>query len=142
MIMGKRGPKPNASDSEIARLLLQGQTMQEVADALGVSLSKVKLVKRSHIKPDNNLPAVDKLKAVVRLEITQEKTLSDLASQLKEYTDRYNAAKTANDEKAAYAWSQNRIKIIDMMAKITGLYDKKPEQAGQEKTVVVFEEIE
>lgn len=142
MTMGKRGPKPNASDSEIARLLLQGQTMQEVADALGVSLSKVKLVKRSHIKSDNNLPAVDKLKAVVRLEITQEKTLSELATQMKEYTDNYENAKRNNDEKAAYAWSQNRIKIIDMMAKITGLYDKKPEQAGQEKTVVVFEEIE
>ena len=140
--MGKRGPKPNAADSDIVNLLLQGQTIQEISDALGVSYSKVKMVKREYVRKNPNLPAVDKLKAVVRLELTQEKTLNDLTAQMKEYTDRYNQATAAGDEKAAYAWSQNRIKIIDMMAKITGLYDKKPEQDGQEKTVVVFEEIE
>lgn len=140
--MGKRGPRTNASDSEITSLLLQGRTIVEVSNALGVSQSKVKNVKAKFVKQDPNLPAVDKLKAVVRLELTQEKTLNDLTAQMKEYTDRYNQATAAGDEKAAYAWSQNRIKIIDMMAKITGLYDKKPEQAGQEKTVVVFEEIE
>jgi hypothetical protein len=132
--MGKRGPKAKASDAEIINGLLNGLTTLEVATSLGVSESKVKLVKREHMKPDQNLPSIEVLKAVVRLEITQENTLSELSTQLAEYTTQY---KDAADPREKHAWSQNRLKIIDMMAKITGLYERPMESKDKDITVKV-----
>lgn len=142
--MGKRGPRPKATDAEIINLLLSGQTNAEVAKALGVSESKVKVVKRTFIKPNQNVPTVELLKAVVKLEITQENTLSELSSQLAEYTEQYNEAKKAGDERSAYAWSQNRLKIIDMMAKITGLYNPRPveQQTTDPAITITFELVD
>lgn len=132
--MGKRGPKAKASDAEIINGLLNGLTTLEVATSLGVSESKVKLVKREHMKPDQNLPSIEVLKAVVRLEITQENTLTELSEQLAEYTTQY---KDATDPREKHAWSQNRLKIIDMMAKITGLYERPMESKDKDITVKV-----
>ena len=132
--MGKRGPKAKASDAEIVNHLLNGLTNLEVATTLGVSESKVKLVKAQHMKPNQNLPSVELLKAVVRLEITQENTLSELSTQMAEYTKQYDEA---NDPREKHAWSQNRIKIIDMMAKITGLYDKPMERTDKDITITI-----
>lgn len=132
--MGKRGPKAKASDAEIINGLLNGLTNLEVATSLGVSESKVKLVKAQHMKPNQNLPSVELLKAVVRLEVTQENTLSELSTQMAEYTRQYDEAK---DPREKHAWSQNRIKIIDMMAKITGLYDKPMDRTDKDITITI-----
>jgi len=49
-----------------------------------------------------------------------------------------------NDEKAAYAWSQNRIKLVDMMAKITGLYNPRPiEQTPTDiRQIITYEMVD
>jgi hypothetical protein len=87
-------------------------------------------------------PAIDTIRATMRLEITQENTLSELAVQMKDYTDQYNNAMERGDEKAAYAWSQNRIKLIDMMAKITGLYVQKERAEESKPITIIFKEVE
>jgi len=140
--MGKRGPQVSVKDSEIMDLIYTGVSQVQVAARLKLSRGYVRKVCDKYKNSDITKPLHPEVREIIRLEITQEKTLNDLTAQMKEYTDRYNQATAAGDEKAAYAWSQNRIKIIDMMAKITGLYDRKPEQDGQEKTVIIFEEIE
>lgn len=140
--MGKRGPQVSVKDSEIMDLIYTGVSQVQVAERLKLSRGYVRKVCNKYKNSDITKPLHPEVREIIRLEITQENTLSELTKQMKEYTDRYNQAIAAGDEKAAYAWSQNRIKIIDMMAKITGLYDRKPEQDGQEKTVVIFEEIE
>ena len=64
------------------------------------------------------------LRENIKLELSQEHTLSELATQLKQYTDNYEASMFKGDEKAAYAWSQNRIKLLQQMISITGLEER------------------
>ena len=117
--------------------LLQGHTIERVAKDLSVSEWKVAQV-RKHIRNPTQTPGTtDALKAVIRLEISQESALSDLATQIKDYTDNYNDAMNRGDEKAAFGWSQNRIKCVDMMARITGLYERPTENGPKDISVKV-----
>lgn len=126
--MAKRGPgrKAGASDDVIMDRIITGGTNTQIGKDLGVSRQYVAKVRDKLQNKQELITNTAELKAVIRLEINQENTLSELANQMKDYTDRYNKAMDANDERSAYAWSQNRIKLVDMMAKITGLYNPRP----------------
>lgn len=135
--MGKRKQK----DSEILALHLNGLNYTQIAKRLNLTRQTVaKVVKNctngNQILTDGST-SIETLKDVIRLEITQENTLTELAEQLKDYTDQYEAAKGRDDEKAAYAWSQNRIKLIDMMAKITGLYNPRGDSKDNALNITV-----
>ena len=142
--MGKRHVK----DSEIIAQHLNGLNYTQIAEQLNITRQTVAKVVKKHTENNNVLTneptSIDVLKATIKLEITQENTLSELSTQLAEYTEQYNEAKKAGDERSAYAWSQNRLKIIDMMAKITGLYNPRPvEQTTTiDRPVIVFREVE
>jgi len=70
------------------------------------------------------------LKGAVRLEITQENALSDLSKQMEQYTVNYERAIKDGDEKAALAWSARRVKLLERMLKVTGLYNNNAPQSA------------
>lgn len=135
--MGKRKQK----DSEILALHLNGLNYTQIAKQLNLTRQTVAKVVKNCTNGNqiltNDSAGIETLKDIIRLEITQENTLTELAEQLKDYTDQYEAAKKRDDEKAAYAWSQNRIKLIDMMAKITGLYNPKGDMKDNSLNITV-----
>ena len=140
--MGKRGPKAGASEAVIMDKIITGGTNTQIGKDLGVSRQYVAKVRDKLQNKQELITNTSELKAIIRLEINQENTLSELAEQMKDYTDQYNKAMNNNDEKAAYAWSQNRIKLVDMMAKITGLYNPRPiEQQSTDSAITINFEL-
>ena len=141
---GKRSTK----DSEIIALHLNGLSYTQIGKKLNLTRQTVAKVVKNYTNGNkiltNGPTSVEVLKDAIRLEINQENTLSELAEQLKDYTDRYNKAMEAEDERSAYAWSQNRIKLVDMMAKITGLYNPRPiEQTPTEnRQIIIYEMVD
>jgi transposase-like protein len=141
-------PKLKCKDSEIIALHINGLNYTQIANKLDITRQTVAKVVKNYTNGNailtNEPTDIETLRQVVRLEITQENTLSELANQMKDYTDQYNKAMSNNDEKAAYAWSQNRIKLIDMMAKITGLYNPRPiEQTPSEnRQIIIYEMVD
>ena len=142
--MGKRGPQVSVKDSEIMDLIYTGVSQVQVAERLKLSRGYVRKVCDKYKNSDITKPLHPQVREIIRLEITQENTLSELAKQMKDYTDQYEKAMNTGDERSAYAWSQNRIKLVDMMAKITGLYNPRPiEQTTTiDRPVIVFREVE
>jgi hypothetical protein len=116
---------------EVLSLHLSGKPSREIGEELGIGYKGVQAYIRAIQEPtkakngkvSRKLPTVELLENQIRLEINQESALSELSDQLKEYTDQYN---NATDERSKYAWSQNRIKILQEMNKVTGLYMPKP----------------
>ena len=72
------------------------------------------------------------------MEVTQENALSQLSKQLSEYTDEYEKARTGGDPEMATRWAALRLKLLDMMNKVTGLYNERAPQTTP--IVVVFED--
>jgi len=142
--MGKRGPKAGASEAVIMDKIIAGWSDTKISKELKVSRPVVAKVRADYQNRTKTITNIDELKPLIRLEINQENTLSELANQMKDYTDQYNKAMSNNDEKAAYAWSQNRIKLVDMMAKITGLYNPRPiEQTPSEnRQIIIYEMVD
>jgi len=140
--------KRKSKDSEIITLHLNGLNYTQIAKKLNLTRQTVAKVVKNYTNGNkvltNGPTSVEVLKDAIRLEINQENTLSELAEQLKDYTDQYNKAMSNNDEKAAYAWSQNRIKLVDMMAKITGLYNPRPiEQTPTDiRQIITYEMVD
>lgn len=130
--MGKRGRKSAIEtqkvEGQVLALHMAGKSQQRIGQELGLSrsavqayLAKVKSMSELNTNNDNKFPTNKALlEAQVRLEINQENALSELSKQLQDYTDEYNRAP---DDKAKYAWSQNRIRILQEMNKVTGLYE-------------------
>jgi predicted transcriptional regulator len=114
---------------EAARLILDGKTTYAISKELGVSRGAVSTFKGMLMKADQSLQT-NGIKAVARLEISQEEALSQLSTQLQQYTENYEKAMKPDgdgkvDEKAAYAWSCQRIALLDKMLRVTGLYCEK-----------------
>lgn len=145
-VMTKRGPgrRSPVPDAIIMDRLLTGGSNTQIGKDLGVSRQYVAKVRERMQNSQELITNANELKPIIRLEITQEDTLNDLSEQLKEYTDQYKAALDRKDERSAYAWSQNRIKLIDMMAKITGLYNPRPieQQATDSAITINFELVD
>jgi transcriptional regulator len=130
--MGRRGPKSEIEKQglgdRVLALKLAGNSYQDIADTLGLDKGQIQSylskVKQPNGKTANNsiqtTTARELLTNQIRLEISQETALSELSKQLQDYTDEYNRAP---DDKAKYAWSQNRIRILQEMNKVTGLYE-------------------
>jgi hypothetical protein len=115
-----------------AQLLLDGKTTYAISKELNVSRGAVSTFKALLMKADQSLQT-NGMKAVARLEISQENALSELSKQLEQYTENYERSMRPNedgkvDEKGAYAWSTNRISLLREMLKVTGLYDAPKEQ--------------
>ncbi len=144
--MTKKGPgrRANVPDSVIMDRLITGGSNTQIGKDLGVSRQYVAKVREKLLNPKEIITNVNELKPIIRLEITQENTLSELSNQMKDYTDQYEKAMKAGDERSAYAWSQNRIKLVDMMAKITGLYNPRPiEQTPSEnRQIIIYEMVD
>ena len=105
------------------RLMLDGKTDTDIAKELEVPRKSVYAFKRK-MGIGNESGQTSVLKATIRLEISQENALSELAKQLKQYSDNYDRA-MHEDEKAAILWSRNRIDLLKEMFRITGLYAEK-----------------
>jgi len=140
--MGKRKVK----DSEIINQHLNGLNYTQIGENLKLTRQTVSKVVKKHLEDNNQLTkqptnqpiSLDDMRTIIKLEITQENTLTELSEQMKDYTDNYERAVKNEDEKSAYAWSQNRLKIIDMMAKITGLYNA-PVGSSDNKLIIEVE---
>ena len=76
-------------------------------------------------------------RAAIRLEVNQENAVSELSSQLNEYTANYNAAMDRGDERAAAVWSRNRIDLLKEMLRVTGLYDKARREAEGDNEIII-----
>jgi len=137
--------KKACKDSDIIAKHLNGLSYSQIGRDLRITRQTVSKVVKKYIETNTSLTitptAVDELRTVIKLEITQENTLTELSTQLAEYTDEYNKA---TDPREKVAWSQNRLKIIDMMAKITGLYNGTLSQSVQavDHPVIIFKEVE
>jgi len=142
MNMGKRGPKAGVSDAIIMDKIIEGWTDTKISKTLEVSRPVVARVRKDYMDHHKTITNIDELRPIIKLEITQENTLSEMALQMKDYTDQYNSAMSRGDEKAAYAWSQNRIKLIDMMARTTGLYNQRERAEESKPITIIFKEVE
>ena len=139
-------PALKVKDSDIIALHINGFNYTQIAEQLNITRQTVSKVVKKYTENNkaltNEPTSLEALKNVIKLEITQENTLSELAKQMKDYTDQYEKAMKAGDERSAYAWSQNRIKLVDMMAKITGLYSPRPiEQTPTDSSITINFEL-
>lgn len=138
----KRGTKPNASDDEIAALITQGKNNSEIARALRCDRKRVAALRE--ITNSLNLPPLDTIRAVVRLELSQEETLNEFSDQLNEYTKNYRNAMSIGDDNAAGRWAVLRLKLLENMVKISGL-DKRcelpPPDPQEALAAVPYEEV-
>jgi predicted transcriptional regulator len=119
--------------------MLDGKGDTDIAKQLGVTRQAFYAYKK---KARNITQTVQTsvLKGALRLEISQENALSDLADQMKEYTDQYEKAVKDDDMKAAYAWSARRVDLLEKMLKVTGLYEAPTKK--QEPLKVIFEIVD
>jgi predicted transcriptional regulator len=108
---------------EVLAAILEGKPRTQIATELGVSRGAVAAYAKKISNPAQSLQSRQDVKGAIRLEISQENALSDLADQMKEYTDRYEKAIKGDDMKAAYAWSSRRVELLEKMLKVTGLYE-------------------
>jgi hypothetical protein len=116
--------KRNASDSDIASLIAQDMNNSEIARALHVDRKRAAAVRNLMNHPADLLDkpvSIDRVRAIVRLELTQEETLNELSDQLAEYTKNYKASMLLRDNDAAGKWAVLRLKILESMIKITQL---------------------
>jgi hypothetical protein len=121
--------RKNASESNIALLITQGKNNSEIARQLKVDRKRVASV-RGLINPSTpptlDSMTLDKIRAVARLELSQEETLNEFSDQLGEYTKNYKSAMLLGDQEAAAKWAVLRVKLLESMIKISGL-DKRCE---------------
>lgn len=120
----KRGATPNASELEIAALITQGKSNSEIARALHVDRKRVAKV-RGYTNT-LSLPPIDTIRAVARIELSQEETLNEFSDQLNEYTKNYRNAIMIGDQDGAGKWAMLRLRLLENMIKISGL-DKRAE---------------
>lgn len=124
---------------KVLAAILEGKPHTQIATELSVSRGAVAAYAKKISNPAQSLQTRQDVKGAIRLEISQENALSDLADQMKEYTDRYNKATKEGDEKAAYAWSARRVDLLEKMLKVTGLYEAPT--VKQEPLVIKFIEV-
>jgi predicted transcriptional regulator len=108
---------------EVLAAILEGKPHTQIATELGLSRGAVAAYAKKVSNPAQSLQSRQDVRGAIRLEISQENALSDLADQMKEYTDRYEKAIKGDDMKAAYAWSARRVDLLEKMLKVTGLYE-------------------
>lgn len=121
---GSRPGKPaNASESEIAALIARGKSNSEIARALKVDRKRVARVRgyANSLTLVDETTSIDTIKAVVRLELSQEETLNEFTDQMSEYTRNYRAAMQIGDEDGAKGWALLRLRLLEHMIKISGL---------------------
>jgi len=110
--------KKGLQDKALA-LILSGKRNVDIIAELGVPRKAFYAWKKTLSKGDE----MGTIRQQVRLEISQEKALSELATQLKQYTDNYELAMKAGKTSEAYSWSSRRVDLLEKMLKVTGLYD-------------------
>jgi transposase len=149
MRMGKAGRKgvveTKGLGDQVTALYLNGISYREIAASLGLEYNQVQTylakVKRPARLKANKVMELPIEKGVIanhiRLEINQENALSELAKQLDDYSKEYDRAL---DSKEKYAWSQNRIRILQEMNKVTGLYEPRPCNTAPAPAVEVNDE--
>ncbi len=123
---GKPGKPPNASESEIAHLITQGKSNSEIARALHVDRKRVAKVRdyQKSLSSVTEATPIDTIKAIVRLELSQEETLNEFTDQMSEYTRNYRSAMRVGDEDAAGKWAVLRLRLLEHMIKISGLSER------------------
>ena len=121
---------------KVLAAILEGKPHTQIATDLGMSRGAVAAYAKKISNPAQSLQSRQDVKGAIRLEISQENALSDLADQMKEYTDRYEKAVKDDDMKAAYAWSARRVDLLEKMLKVTGVYEAPT--AKQEPIVTRF----
>ena len=151
----RTGPAPNASESEIAALIAKGLNNSEIARALHVDRKRVAKV-RGYTNTLTNPPKsptvvaaeavaeVDTIKAIVRLELSQEETLNEFSDQLQEYTQNYRDAMRIGDQDGAQKWAVLRLKLLEHMIKVSGLADRQAAQTSPAEVLAQMsdEEVE
>lgn len=140
--------KKNASDAEIAVLITQGKSNSDVARALHVDRKRVAKVRSMANLPSESLKLpvpLDTVRAIVRLEMSQEETISEFTEQLMEYTQNYRTAIKDGDHNAAGKWAVLRLQLLDRMIQISGLQNRaarKEESAQDLLNSMTDEEVE
>ena len=113
---------------------LNGLSLREIAKKHDLKLDCV----HRHLKKVEGNNQTVAIRQTIRLEITQENALTELSKQMQVYTQNFERAMKDGDEKSAYAWSQNRIALLDKMLRVTGLYSEKH---GDEETKLTIEVV-
>ena len=100
--------RAKVKDSDIASLIVAGKNNSEIARALHVDRKRVAKVRSLANLPSESLKQpvpIDTVRAVVRLEMSQEETLNEFSDQLAEYTTNYRNAMDRDDEVMAGKWA-------------------------------------
>jgi len=130
-------------EDKVACMILAKHTDSSIGRELGISRQAV----GRYRKQTTNLTDTKQLtglKAIVRMEVSQENALSELSLQMADYTKEYKAALGEGqigtkdrpiviDTDAAHKWGALRLRCLEMMIKVTGL-DKGIPQAPPAQT--------
>lgn len=131
--------KKNTSSSDIASLIAQGKNNSEIARALHVDRKRVAKVRSLANLPSESLKQpvpIDTVLAIVRLEMSQEEAINEYSDQLAEYTKNYRSAIRLGDQEAATRWAALRLKMLEMMVRISGLEKRPPVSAQSSQEVL------
>lgn len=120
--------RSKVKDSDIASLIVMGKNNSEIARALHVDRKRVAKVREmtatTALSTQSGPVPIDTVRAVVRLEMSQEETLNEFSDQLGEYTTNYRKAMDREDETMAGKWAVLRMQLLDRMITISGLQQR------------------
>jgi DNA-binding MarR family transcriptional regulator len=128
-------PRPPVPDDKIMALHVNGRTFTAIGKELGITRQYVAKVVKRYLAADASLTMSDEYRAAVRLEVTQENALTELITQLNDYNEEYVKAGKGGDKEMQSRWAALRLKTLDLMNKVTGLYDER-KVAAQEYHIV------
>lgn len=117
---------------EIITARMNGCTYSQIAQDYSLSIDQV----QRFLRKQNETQIIPKM-SQIKLQIRQEDAISDLAVQMAEYTQHYQDAMNRGDEKAAYAWSRNRLDLLKEMLKCSGVYDKAKKEADRKEDMEI-----
>ncbi len=132
--------RAKVKDSDIASLIVAGKNNSEIARALHVDRKRVAKVRElaasTSLSPQSDGTSLDTVRAIVRLEMSQEEAINEYSDQLAEYTRNYRAAIRLGDQEAATRWASLRLKMLEMMVRISGLEKRAPVSAPSSQEVL------
>jgi len=134
--------RAKVKDSDIASLIVAGKNNSEIARALHVDRKRVAKVRElaastsTSLSPHSGGTSLDTVRAIVRLEMSQEEAINEYSDQLAEYTRNYRAAIRLGDQEAATRWASLRLKLLEMMVRISGLEKRAPVSAPSSQEVL------
>lgn len=132
--------RAKVKDSDIASLIVAGKNNSEIARALHVDRKRVAKVRdlaaSTSLSPHSGGTSLDTVRAIVRLEMSQEEAINEYSDQLAEYTKNYRTAIRLGDQETATRWAALRLKMLEMSVKISGLDRRAPVSAPTAQEVL------